>query len=67
MNVKINGEDVKLHSSIATVHELLTFYEFEKRVVIVEVNEDILQKDQHNQTILKDGDHIEIVSFVGGG
>jgi sulfur carrier protein len=33
----------------------------------VEVNEEIIPKATYNHTILKDGDIVEVVSFVGGG
>jgi len=33
----------------------------------VEYNLTIIPKEQYGQTILKDGDEVEIVSFMGGG
>lgn len=35
--------------------------------VAVECNEEIIPKNQYGTYILKDGDVIEVVSFVGGG
>jgi thiamine biosynthesis protein ThiS len=35
--------------------------------VAVELNREIVPRDIWPQTILKDGDHLEIVHFVGGG
>jgi sulfur carrier protein len=35
--------------------------------IAVERNGEILPKSQYAETILKDGDTLEIVSFVGGG
>lgn len=35
--------------------------------IAVECNEEILAKSQYDSYILKDGDVVEIVSFVGGG
>lgn len=35
--------------------------------VAVELNRDIVSRAQWPQTQLKDGDHLEIVHFVGGG
>lgn len=35
--------------------------------IVVELNEEILPKDRYAETILKDGDCMEIVTFVGGG
>ncbi len=35
--------------------------------VAVELNRQIVARDRWNQTALHDGDHLEIVHFVGGG
>lgn len=35
--------------------------------IAVELNGEILPKSQYRETVLKDGDIIEIVNFVGGG
>ena len=35
--------------------------------VAVECNEEIVSKSRYDEVVLKDGDIVEIVSFVGGG
>ena len=35
--------------------------------IAVELNGEILPKTQYSNTVLKDGDVVEIVNFVGGG
>ncbi|MFC3883836.1 sulfur carrier protein ThiS [Bacillus songklensis] len=67
MKLIINGETMRITEEVETVEQLLEFYQLGNRVVIVELNEEILQKEEHASTKLKDGDHIELVSFVGGG
>ena len=37
------------------------------KCVIAEINEAIVKRDLWNKTSLKDGDNIELVTFVGGG
>ena len=36
-------------------------------VLMVKINGDIVPKAQYSETVLKDGDSVEVVSFVGGG
>lgn len=67
MKLIINGEAIQTDEKIETVQQLLEWHQLHQRVVIVELNETILQKEEHASTTLKDGDHIELVSFVGGG
>ncbi|HWO94832.1 MAG TPA: sulfur carrier protein ThiS [Bacillus sp. (in: firmicutes)] len=67
MKLIINGEAIQTDEKIETVQQLLEWHQLHQRVVIVELNETILQKEEHINTRLKDGDRIELVSFVGGG
>ncbi|KFM98554.1 thiamine biosynthesis protein ThiS [Bacillus clarus] len=67
MNLKINGKQIEIPASVKTVAELLTHLGLDKKIVVVERNKDILQKDDHQDTSVFDGDQIEIVTFVGGG
>lgn len=63
--VKINGEE--LNVSGENVAEYLSESGYDLKRVAVELNGDILPKSQYADTLLKDGDSVEIVSFVGGG
>jgi len=35
--------------------------------VVVELNRNIVPREVHGSTLLKEGDNLEIVHFVGGG
>ena len=50
-----------------TVRELLRLWTSMPPRVAVELNRDILPRDQFAETLLKEGDRLEIVQFVGGG
>jgi len=63
--VKINGQDCdKAGISVA---EYLAAENYNVNHIVVEYNLTIIPKEQYGQTILKDGDEVEIVSFMGGG
>ena len=63
--VKINGEPVAAAGKIVAAY--LAEAGYDSRAVAVEVNEAILPKVDYGQTILADGDVVEIVCFMGGG
>ncbi len=65
--VQLNGDTVELSDEVNTVSDLLSFYQLQDRIVVVEVNMDITEKGNYQSTILCDGDKIEIIHFVGGG
>ena len=66
MLVKVNGEnkDIQAGTSVA---ELLERLGIRAGRVVVELNRDIVSRDAHGATFLKEGDAVEIVHFVGGG
>lgn len=67
MEVMINGDKLELPGKITTIAELLEHFGLAQKVVIVEQNETILEKQAHQETRVCDGDKIELVHFVGGG
>jgi thiamine biosynthesis protein ThiS len=70
MNLHINGEERSFADPGATAFTLAALIEslaMKPDRVAVELNRDIVPRDRWPQTHLKDGDHLEIVHFVGGG
>lgn len=63
--VKINGTETAADGK--TITDYLLFAGYDPKRVAVEKNGDIVPKAQYDETILKDGDTVEVVSFVGGG
>ncbi|KOS60019.1 sulfur carrier protein ThiS [Lysinibacillus agricola] len=66
MNITLNGKVYKLPKDASTVQQLLEHFELSKRIVIVEVNKEIVQKDQYDRPI-RERDQVEMIHFVGGG
>ena len=63
--VKINGKTFAAAGK--TVAEYLSGAGYDPKRIAVERNGEIVPKAQYAQTVLQDGDEIEIVNFVGGG
>lgn len=63
--VKVNGEMLEMDGK--TVNELLEAMETSSQRVAVELNEEIVPKARYGDTVLSDGDSVEVVRFVGGG
>lgn len=65
MNLIINGDERRL--SAQTLSALVDELGMKSDRVAIELNREIVHKEQWAQTELKDGDQLEIVHFVGGG
>ena len=63
--VKVNGEEKDIIGK--TVAEYLATTNYDIKRIAIELNGDIVSKAAYPETVLKNGDSIEIVSFVGGG
>ncbi|WP_419780233.1 sulfur carrier protein ThiS [Maridesulfovibrio sp.] len=66
MIVKLNGKEAELPGEM-TVNELLESKKLAADTVVVELNMEILPAEDYGSTKINDGDHLEILRFVGGG
>jgi thiamine biosynthesis protein ThiS len=66
LHIVVNGEPLEL-SSATTVADLLDRLRVAIPRVAVERNLEIVPKGRFADTVLEEGDRVEIVQFVGGG
>jgi sulfur carrier protein len=66
MQITVNGEKQTLKNQV-TVAQLLKELGIDTETVVIERNLDILNRDSHGETVIEDGDSIEIIRMVDGG
>ena len=66
IHLQVNGQPRECAEGVM-VASLLEEFRVQPERIVVEVNLAILKRAQHPTTLLKDGDTVEIVQFVGGG
>jgi sulfur carrier protein len=66
MTIKLNGDPHELPQPLS-VSALLAALAIDARRVAVEHNLAVVKKAEYDTAIVKDGDEVEIVNFVGGG
>jgi sulfur carrier protein len=66
MNIQVNGEGREIAAG-STVANLLGELGVTQPHVAVEVNLEVVPRAEHRDTILNDGDRVEVVTLVGGG
>lgn len=66
MQIEVNGKprDIEEGRSVA---ELLADLELDDRLIVVELNREIVRSTERSDVTLRPGDRVEIVHFVGGG
>ena len=60
-----NGEERNVTAQ--NIEQLLSELKLGEKKVAIELNQEIIPKDNYSSTKLVDGDSVEIVHFVGGG
>jgi thiamine biosynthesis protein ThiS len=66
MTIQLNGDTCELSGPL-TVVELLAQLDIDARRVAVELNLVVLKRAAFSDTVVREGDEVEVVNFVGGG
>ena len=66
MKVFVNGDSREL-SGTPSLAELITQLELPATRIAVELNREVVRRDDWSGTMLNEDDRVEIVHFVGGG
>ncbi len=65
MQVTINGKPEEVRGG--TILEILQAKDVSPQMVAVELNSKVLERDELASTVVKDGDAIELLFYMGGG
>ncbi|GMW02927.1 MAG: hypothetical protein AMXMBFR84_40630 [Candidatus Hydrogenedentota bacterium] len=66
MKIMLNGSTKEIAGDVS-VNALLASLNFQPEGTVVERNGDIVDRASYGDTLLAEGDTIELVRFVGGG
>ena len=66
MTITLNGDPHELHAPLS-VSALLDQLAIDARRVAVELNLAVVKKAAYDSSVIREGDEVEIVNFVGGG
>jgi len=65
MKINLNGKQVE--SKIQTLMDLVLEQDFDPDSLVAEVNFEVIRQKTWQDVSIKEGDNIELLSFVGGG
>ena len=66
MHVLINGETKEIPGGI-NVKALLELLSLPQQRIAIEINRDVIRRDDWEAMVVDENDRIEIIHFVGGG
>lgn len=65
MKLNINGKERIVEGN--TLRELLSKLRMDKNMLYIQINGNLVKKDEYKNKLLKENDNVEIISAVGGG
>jgi len=65
-SITLNGDPYPLHADMPLT-ALLERLNMRRGRVAVEINREIVPKARYDETMVRAGDNVEIINFVGGG
>ncbi|MGH9971159.1 MAG: sulfur carrier protein ThiS [Pyrinomonadaceae bacterium] len=66
MELRVNGESREVADNLS-LQELVRYLQLKPEQIAVELNHSVVRRAGWASTVLKEGDNVEIVHFVGGG
>jgi thiamine biosynthesis protein ThiS len=66
MKIVLNSKETEIAGG-TSVQGLMASMKVKLEAAAVEMNGEIVTRDRHADTVLRDGDRIEIIKIIGGG
>ncbi len=66
IEITVNGQSVEIETAM-TVEQLLDTVDVPPNYLAVEVNAEVVPREQYSSQIVGPGDDVEVVTLVGGG
>lgn len=66
MTIRLNGDPYEIDAPL-TIAALLARLDIDPRRVAVEHNMAVVKRQAYDTTLVREGDEVEVVNFVGGG
>lgn len=66
MKIELNGEALEVPAG-TTISQLVEIADVPPNYLAVEVNQEVVPREQHGAYVIEAGDAVEVVTLVGGG
>ena len=67
MKITLNKRLTEIDANELSITELLGQQKFSFKMLIVKLNDVIVKKESHSETIVRDGDHVDVIHLMSGG
>ena len=65
--IQVNGNEQELEASISLIELIKKNDVAQPEMVSVQINGEFVDREEYNSTLIKDGDEVDFLYFMGGG
>ena len=65
--IQVNGNEQEVEGSISLIELIKKNDVAQPEMVSVQINGEFVDRDDYNSTLIKDGDEVDFLYFMGGG
>ena len=65
--IQVNGNEQEVEASISLIELIKKNDVAQPEMVSVQINGEFVDRDDYNSTLIKDGDEVDFLYFMGGG
>ncbi|NQT28976.1 MAG: sulfur carrier protein ThiS [Candidatus Saganbacteria bacterium] len=66
LKIKINGKEWEVPAQ-TNIENVLSRFKTHPQICVIEVNQEIIPRENYRQRFLEEGDQIEVIRFMAGG
>lgn len=67
MKINLNNNETELNHKEISIKALLAEKKFTFKMLIIKVNGSLVKKEDYDNTIVKDGDKVDVIHLISGG
>jgi sulfur carrier protein len=66
MKITVNGKDREFDEKM-DISRVIAYFRLKADALIVTVNGNVVERDRWGETVMNEGDRLDLISLVGGG
>jgi len=67
MNIILNNRPTSIDAETISISELIKLQKFSFKMLIIKLNGTLIKKENQSETLVKEGDNLEVIHLMSGG
>jgi len=67
MNIILNNRPTSIDAETISISELIKLQKFSFKMLIIKLNGTLIKKENQSETLVKEGDNLDVIHLMSGG